>query len=130
MSLRDPLKWFKHHRPGESHDTIRLFIKHGVGGLIEHPAGVYTKERLQSYNTMVEWLEKSTIHIWPYAEASCEMGAQRDITIVLKIDAAECSDDVIARTVAKTLTALSDHVAHQTRFAISIDTRNGDTPNE
>lgn len=131
MSLRDPLKWLKEQQPGVNYDTITLRIKHGVDGRKTHQVDGFGRHKIHSYNAVLDWLEKSPVYIWPYADTEHNTGDSRQVTVTLLIDSAATTSassingDVIlydlAANVSSTLTALSNHVYLNTRGTIFIN---------
>ncbi|QXO10165.1 hypothetical protein pEaSNUABM37_00204 [Erwinia phage pEa_SNUABM_37] len=131
MSLRDPMRWLREQQPGANYDTITLRIRHGVNGRKIHQVEGFGRHKVHSYNAVLDWLEKSPVYVWPYADAEHGTGDSRQITVTLRIDAAvmTAASSVdgetilydLAESVSRTLTALSDHVYLNTRGTIFID---------
>lgn len=128
MSIRNPLAWLKEQIPGDAYDTITLRVKDGVNGRKVHYIDSFGKHKRHSYETVIDWLERSQIYIWPYAEAEHVDDDVRKIAITLQVDCAAVSalfisgeDSMgynLAGEVAKTLSALSDHVYLNTKGTI------------
>lgn len=130
MSLRDPLNWLKSRHPGMDYETITLRIKDGGDDQKSYLVDAYGSRNVHSYNAVLDWLEKSPVYIWPYADAFPEDDL-RQITVTLQVDSAvtialsSVDSNLVAyslaETVSRTLAALSRHVDIETRNTVFIN---------
>lgn len=88
MSIRDPMKWLKEQQPGGAYDSITLRFKDVMRASHPYSIDAFTKRNIHSYNAVLDWLEKSGIYIWPYAEATQPTKDIKEVTITMKIDCA------------------------------------------
>lgn len=133
MSIRDPMAWLRDKRLGDDLDSITLRItdyEHRITPA--HTVDVFSIGNLHSYNAVVDWLEKSPVYVWSYANLEYRPESTRDVTITLIIDCAAVGainasgTDVgtsytLGEDVAKALSALSAHVYKHTRGTIFIN---------
>jgi len=134
MSIRDPLAWLREHQPGDLYPEITLIITHGVHDhrMSRKRVNTFTKKMVHGYNAVIDWLEKSPVYVWPYAEITLPTADNPGVTLKVAIDCAAVAalrvdgDDTstyyhLAIKVAETLEALAAHVNAQTQTCIFIN---------
>lgn len=134
MSIRDPLAWLREHQPGDLYPEITLILTHGVYDhrMNRKRVHTFTKQMVHGYNAVIDWLEKSPVYVWPYAEITHPTAENPGVTLKVAIDcAAVAALDVdgsdtstryyLAVTVAETLGALANHVNKHTQTRIFIN---------